>query len=260
MRLRVLRDFVAPGAAGEAAAADSAADLPGARRHAEDRRQAGGHQGRRAARLRHAARPARRRFPVQGKVPLVAGAGGNIAVQVSDEGTLLVDSGDAAATEKVLAEIQKLKVRPVRWILNTSSDLDHTGGNATIAKTGTANAVGGGAGNNGAGRRDGVQRRPRGHPRVSEHAQPHERADGQDGVAGGPTTGRPTRSSRSARTSGTAASRSRCGTSPTRTATATSSSSSASRTSSWPATSSPPIGIPTSTRRTAARFRASSTA
>jgi len=37
----------------------------------------------------------------------------------------------------------------MRWILNTSADLDHTGGNATIAKTGTANAVGGGAGNNG---------------------------------------------------------------------------------------------------------------
>jgi glyoxylase-like metal-dependent hydrolase (beta-lactamase superfamily II) len=88
-------------------------------------------------------------IPVQGKISLIGGAGGNIAVQVSDEGTLLVDSGDAAATEKVLAEIQKLKVRPVRWILNTSFDLDHTGGNAKIAKTGTANAAGGGGAANG---------------------------------------------------------------------------------------------------------------
>jgi len=88
-------------------------------------------------------------IPVQGKVHLIGGAGGNISVQVSDEGTLIVDSGDAAATDTVLAEIDKLKVRQVRWILNTSADLDHTGGNAKIAKTGTANAAGGGAGANG---------------------------------------------------------------------------------------------------------------
>ena len=88
-------------------------------------------------------------IPVQGKVHLIGGAGGNIAVQVSDEGTLLVDSGDPAATDKVLAEVRKLQVRPVRWILNTSADLDHTGGNGKIAKTGTANAGGGGAAANG---------------------------------------------------------------------------------------------------------------
>jgi cyclase len=88
-------------------------------------------------------------IPVQGKISLIGGAGGNIAVQVSDEGTLLVDSGDPAATDKVLAEIDRIKVRQVRWILNTSADLDHTGGNAKIAKTGTANAGGGGAAANG---------------------------------------------------------------------------------------------------------------
>ena len=84
--------------------------------------------------------------PVQGKIFLIGGAGGNISVQVSDEGTLLVDTGDAAATDKVLAELKKIEIRPIRWIINTSADLDHTGGNAKIAKTGTANAVGGGGG------------------------------------------------------------------------------------------------------------------
>jgi len=88
-------------------------------------------------------------IPVQGKVHLIGGAGGNIAVQVSDEGTLIVDSGDPSVTAKVLGEIDKLKIRPVRWILNTSADLDHTGGNAAIAKVGTANAAGGGAAANG---------------------------------------------------------------------------------------------------------------
>jgi glyoxylase-like metal-dependent hydrolase (beta-lactamase superfamily II) len=80
---------------------------------------------------------------------MIGGAGGNIAVQVSDEGTLMVDSGDPAATDKVLAEVDKLKIRQVRWILNTSADLDHTGGNAKIARAGTANAGGGGAAANG---------------------------------------------------------------------------------------------------------------
>src|ERR1700686_168883 len=47
-------------------------------------------------------------IPVQGRIHLIAGAGSNIAVQVSDEGTLLVDSGDSAATDKVIAEIKML--------------------------------------------------------------------------------------------------------------------------------------------------------
>ena len=33
-------------------------------------------------------------IPVQGKIHLIGGAGANIAVQVSDEGTLLVDAGE----------------------------------------------------------------------------------------------------------------------------------------------------------------------
>src|SRR6202795_4391142 len=41
-------------------------------------------------------------IPVQGRVYMIGGAGGNIAVQTSDEGTLVVDTGDPAATEKVM--------------------------------------------------------------------------------------------------------------------------------------------------------------
>jgi len=90
-------------------------------------------------------------IPVQGKISLIGGAGANIAVQVSEEGTLLVDSGDPAATDKVIGELKKLEIRPVRWIIDTSADMDHTGGNGKIAKTGTANAGGGGAGGAGGG-------------------------------------------------------------------------------------------------------------
>jgi cyclase len=83
--------------------------------------------------------------PVQGRIHLIGGAGANIAVQVSDEGTLVVDSGDQAATDKVMAEIRTLQVRPVRWIVNTSADPDHTGGNGKIARAGTAAIATGGA-------------------------------------------------------------------------------------------------------------------
>jgi glyoxylase-like metal-dependent hydrolase (beta-lactamase superfamily II) len=83
--------------------------------------------------------------PVQGRIHLIGGAGANIAVQVSDEGTLVVDSGDQAATDKVIAEIRALQVRPVRWIVNTNADPDHTGGNGKIARAGTAAIAAGGA-------------------------------------------------------------------------------------------------------------------
>src|ERR1700682_2697864 len=84
-------------------------------------------------------------IPVQGRIHLIGGAGANIAVQISDEGTLVVDTGDSAATEKVMAEIKKLAIRPVRWIINTSADLAHTGGNGPIAKAGVGAPPGGGA-------------------------------------------------------------------------------------------------------------------
>ena len=83
-------------------------------------------------------------IPVQDRIYLIGGAGSNIAVQVSNEGTVLVDTGDAAAADKVIAEIKKLQIRPVRWIINTNADLNHTGGNGIIAKTGVASIAPGG--------------------------------------------------------------------------------------------------------------------
>src|SRR5580704_12983058 len=90
-------------------------------------------------------------IPVQGRIHMIGGAGGNIAVQISDEGTLVVDTGDPAATEKVMAEIKKLAIRPVRWIINSSADLEHTGGNGPIAKAGVGAPPGGGGGGGGGG-------------------------------------------------------------------------------------------------------------
>jgi glyoxylase-like metal-dependent hydrolase (beta-lactamase superfamily II) len=67
---------------------------------------------------------------------MLAGAGANIAVQIGNEGVLVVDTGVAATRDKVLAAIRKLSDKPIRWIVNTSADPDHSGGNEKISQAG----------------------------------------------------------------------------------------------------------------------------
>jgi glyoxylase-like metal-dependent hydrolase (beta-lactamase superfamily II) len=76
---------------------------------------------------------------------MIAGAGGNIGVQIGVDGVVLVDAGAAAASDRVLAAIRKLTDLPVRYIINTSSDADHVAGNGNLAKAGLTiftNAIG----------------------------------------------------------------------------------------------------------------------
>lgn len=103
---------------------------------------------------------------VRGPLYMIAGAGGNITVSVGLDGVLLVDSGAAPMTDKVLAEIRRLQrevglrreetltfgaetrstleaeraapapPKPIRFIINTTDDPDHYGGNGPVAKQG----------------------------------------------------------------------------------------------------------------------------
>jgi glyoxylase-like metal-dependent hydrolase (beta-lactamase superfamily II) len=73
-------------------------------------------------------------LPVQGNVYMIAGAGGNISVQVGDEGALIVDTQFAPLAPKIMAEIRKLTNRSVRFIINTHDHADHVGGNAALAE------------------------------------------------------------------------------------------------------------------------------
>jgi glyoxylase-like metal-dependent hydrolase (beta-lactamase superfamily II) len=57
---------------------------------------------------------------VQGQVSLIAGAGGNIAVQTGDEGVLLVDTGYEQMSAKALAAIRKLSNKSISRIINTT--------------------------------------------------------------------------------------------------------------------------------------------
>jgi|HubBroStandDraft_4_1064222.scaffolds.fasta_scaffold07366_4 cyclase len=75
-------------------------------------------------------------LPVQGNVWVLIGAGGNITVQAGDEGILLVDTGTAAMSDKVLKAVASISKRTLRYIVNTSDAEDHTGGNEKIAATG----------------------------------------------------------------------------------------------------------------------------
>ncbi len=79
-------------------------------------------------------------IPVRGNVYMLAAAGANITVSIGNNGVMLVDSGNAQASAKILAAIQQLAKQlnpsgampPIRFIVNTHLDPDHTGGNQQI--------------------------------------------------------------------------------------------------------------------------------
>src|SRR5580692_10794534 len=67
---------------------------------------------------------------------MIAGAGGNIGVQIGSDGVVLVDAGTEAASGQVLAAIRKLTELPIRYIIDTGADADHVGGNGKLSKAG----------------------------------------------------------------------------------------------------------------------------
>lgn len=75
---------------------------------------------------------------VQGNVYMFASTLGNVTIQVGKDpghdGVLLVDTGPGELRDTLLAEIRKLSDAPVRFIINTSADADHTGANAALVK------------------------------------------------------------------------------------------------------------------------------
>lgn len=73
---------------------------------------------------------------VQGNVYMLAGSASNVAVQIGDDGVLVVDTGSRELSDEVLAAIRTLSDGPIRWIVNTSSDPEHTSGNETISQAG----------------------------------------------------------------------------------------------------------------------------
>ena len=92
---------------------------------------------------------------VQGSVYMIAGDGGNIAVQVGPDGVVLANSGAGQRSGAVVAAIKALAPQPIRFILNTSSHPDHAGGNGAVAAAGQE--LGGGGRGGGAAAIGGVR-------------------------------------------------------------------------------------------------------
>jgi cyclase len=84
---------------------------------------------------------------VRGNVYMFASDSGNVTIQVGDhrdnDGVLMVDTGTPETAPKVMAELQKLTKKPLKYVVNTSADPDHTGGNEAIGKPGVVRETGG---------------------------------------------------------------------------------------------------------------------
>src|SRR5690349_9724506 len=74
---------------------------------------------------------------VQGNVYLLVGAGANITVQVGTDSVLLVDTGLAPMSDRIIAAVRSISPKPVRYIVNTSFRPEHTGGNEKLSSAGT---------------------------------------------------------------------------------------------------------------------------
>lgn len=67
---------------------------------------------------------------------MLAGAGGNMAVFIGEDGTFLVDDQYAPLSDKILAAVADLGGDTPRFVLNTHYHGDHTGGNEAMGEAG----------------------------------------------------------------------------------------------------------------------------
>ena len=75
-------------------------------------------------------------IPVGGSVYMLTGAGGNMAVSIGKDGTLLVDDEFAPLAERIQAAIDSLGGAKPKLVVNTHFHDDHVGGNAFFGTTG----------------------------------------------------------------------------------------------------------------------------
>lgn len=86
-------------------------------------------------------------YYVQGNIWVLTGAGGNVTVQIGDEGVLVVDTQFAETAPKIVEEIRRLAPgKIIRYVINTHVHGDHTGGNEILRVAGETIVAGNEAG------------------------------------------------------------------------------------------------------------------
>ena len=80
-------------------------------------------------------------LPVQGNIYMLAGAGGNVTLQLGENGVLVVDTGLPQMSDQLIAEIRKLSKKPLKYVVNTDVHEDHTGGNEAFSREGGTSTV-----------------------------------------------------------------------------------------------------------------------
>jgi len=84
---------------------------------------------------------------VHGQVYLLAGPASSAAIQVGEQGVLVVDTMREEDSDELLAAIRQVAGdKPIRFIVNTHAHSDHTGGNLKIAQAGSQLVAGNFAG------------------------------------------------------------------------------------------------------------------
>jgi glyoxylase-like metal-dependent hydrolase (beta-lactamase superfamily II) len=63
---------------------------------------------------------------------VIIGDGGNVAFMPTGEGVILVDDKFAADAPQILAKVNAVTDKPIRYVLNTHQHGDHTGGNEAL--------------------------------------------------------------------------------------------------------------------------------
>jgi cyclase len=76
-------------------------------------------------------------LPVQGNIYMLVGDGANITLQAGKQGMVLVNTGLAQMSDKLIATIKKYSDRPLQYIINTNSYPDATSGNEKVRLAGT---------------------------------------------------------------------------------------------------------------------------
>jgi glyoxylase-like metal-dependent hydrolase (beta-lactamase superfamily II) len=67
---------------------------------------------------------------------MLEGSGGNILVSIGQDGVFMVDDQFAPLTVKIKDAFSKITDKPIKFVINTHSHPDHTGGNENLGETG----------------------------------------------------------------------------------------------------------------------------